>query len=313
MNILTHSPEQLAALEATARLVGDTPLIPISHAFQKDGVELYAKAEWFQLGQSVKARAAFGIIQDAILQGQLDQNRRLLDASSGNTAIAYAAICARLQIPLTICLPKNASMERKLQLKSLGAELILTSPLEGTDGAQLVARKLAEAEPDLYFYADQYNNPNNWKAHYLHTAREVYQQTQGRITHFVSGLGTSGTFTGTGRKLKEVHREIQLIALHPETAMHGLEGWKDMETARVPGIYDPNLADDNLRVSTGEAYEWVQKMAREEGLLVSPSAAANLAGAAKVASRLETGVVVTIMPDDSSKYQEVYQQIFSLS
>ncbi|MEZ4825701.1 MAG: cysteine synthase family protein [Bacteroidia bacterium] len=310
MSTITYpSPDIIESLDYTGSLVGNTPIVEITSAFNKPGVKLYAKLEWQQLGQSVKARAAWEIIKDAIIRGDLGNGQVLLDATSGNTGIAYAAICTRLGIPLTICLPMNASPERKRLLRAYGAELILTSPLEGTDGAQEKARELAAVHPEKYFYADQYNNENNWKAHYYGTAREIYHQTGGSITHFVAALGTTGTFTGTGRKLREIHSEIRLIALQPETAMHGLEGWKDLETARVPGIYDPSVHHEIRKVSTGDAYEWIKIFAQKEGMLLSPSSAANLAGAISVANELEEGVVVTIFPDDGSKYQEVIEEI----
>ena len=311
MNQTVRLTGLIQQLDGVGKFIGNTPLYPIKNAFHKEGVEIYAKLEWRQLGQSVKARPAYEIIREAILAEELHPGKRLLDATSGNTGIAYASITAQLGIPLTICLPENASAERKQILTALGAELIYTSPLEGTDGSQREAKRLAEARPDLYFYADQYNNPNNWKAHYRNTAREVYHQTHGRITHFATGLGTTGSFVGTGKKLREVNPEIKLISLHPETSMHGLEGWKDMETAKVPGIYEPQIADQQIRVSTEEAYHWVKEIGKKEGMLVSPSSAANLAGAIKVAEQIDKGVIVTLFTDDASKYGDVLQHIFS--
>jgi len=305
------SPDLVEKLDLVASQIGDTPLHEITLAYQKEGVKIYAKLEWAQLGQSVKARPAFEIIKQAVLEGKLGNGQRLLDATSGNTGIGYASVAARLGIPTTIFMPENASPERKIILKALGAELVFTSPLEGTDGAQVEARALAEAEPDKYFYADQYNNDNNWKAHYYTTAREVYHQTGGQVTHLAVGLGTTGTFTGTGRKLKEINPGIQLVALHPDVGMHALEGWKDMETARVPGIYQPDMADQRFFVSTEEAYAHVKLMAEKEGMLISPSSAANLAGAIKLAETLEEGLIVTVFPDDASKYMEVIKTIFS--
>ena len=304
------SASLIESLDEIGNMIGNTPLMQVKKAFHKPGVTLYAKLEWRQLGQSVKSRPAFQIIKDAIIAGHLDNGRKLLDATSGNTGIAYASICARLSIPLTICLPSNASVERKNILQALGAELIYTSPLEGTDGAQAKARDLYHNNPKEYFYADQYNNDNNWKAHYYGTAREIYHQTEGSITHFVAGLGTTGTFTGTGRKLREINGDIRLIALQPETALHGLEGWKDLETAKVPGIYDPSLHDEVRSVSTGDAYDWLKIFAREEGMLISPSAAANLAGAIKLAEEITNGVIVTVFPDNATKYQEVINELF---
>ncbi|MEL7533536.1 MAG: cysteine synthase family protein [Bacteroidota bacterium] len=301
----------LQSLDAIGALVGNTPLLPIRNVWRQNGVQIFAKLEWQQLGQSVKARAAYYIIRDAMLGGKWYPGRRLLDASSGNTGIAYAAIAARLGVPLTICLPQNASPERKQILKAYGAELIFTSALESTDGAQNKALALAESEAEKYLYLDQYNNEQNWKAHYYTTGQEVYHQTQGAITHFVSGLGTSGTFMGTSRRLKEINPAIKAVSLHPESALHGLEGWKDMETAKVPGIYDPQFADQRLEVSTEEAYDFVERFAQSEGMLISPSAGANLAGAVKLAKQIDQGIIVTVFPDDYSKYTETIQQIFN--
>ncbi|MEL6593651.1 MAG: cysteine synthase family protein [Bacteroidota bacterium] len=310
--MIISPPQQqlLPAIDAVGELVGNTPLLPIRRLAPRPEVQILAKLEWQQLGQSVKARAAYYIIREAVLSGDWQPGMRLLDATSGNTGIAYAAIAARLEIPLTLCLPENASIERKQLLKAYGAELIYTSALEGTDGAQRKALALREARPDHYLYLDQYNNEQNWKAHYYTTGQEVYHQTQGGITHFAVGLGTSGTFMGTSRRLKEINPAIQTVSLHPDSPMHGLEGWKDMETAKVPGIYDAEMANQQLTVSTEEAYDFVERFAREEGMLISPSAAANLAGAYKLAQQIESGVIVTVFPDDYSKYSEVIQQIF---
>lgn len=288
--------------------VGNTPLVPLQHLFRKKNVQLFAKLEWKQLSGSVKCRPAFQIIKDAIEQYELDEDTTLLDATSGNTGIAYAAIGQKLGIPVTLCLPENASKERKEILRSLGAEIILTSKFEGTDGAQQVARELAAAHPDKYFYADQYKNENNWKAHYNTTAKEIFRDAPG-ITHFVAGLGTTGTFVGTGRRLRELKPSIHLTSLQPDSAMHALEGWKHLETAVVPGIYDPLVADDNLEVSTEEAYEYIKAILKYEGWLVSPSAAANVAGAIRVAEQLEQGIVVTMLPDNADKYGDVIKKI----
>jgi cysteine synthase B len=310
-HLVAHAPNPLIdRLDAVEALIGDTPLYPISRAFSKPHVQLYAKLEWRQLGQSVKARPAFQIIKDAVHRGELTPDKRLLDASSGNTAIAYAAVGSALGIGVTICLPENASPERKRILKSLGAEVILTSPFEGTDGAQEKARELADQQPETYYYADQYSNPSNWKAHYYTTAREIYHQTRGQLTHFITGLGTTGSFTGTSRKLKEINPEIHVTSIQPETALHGLEGWKHLETAKVPKIYDSSLADQEMVVSTTEAYEMMKHFAQTEGMLISPSAAANLAGAIRLAEQVERGIIVTLFPDDANKYGEVVKQIF---
>jgi cysteine synthase B len=288
--------------------VGNTPLIRIKNLFFKEGVELWAKQEWIQLSGSVKCRAAYRIFLDALEKGQLDEKKTLLDATSGNTGIAYAAIGSALGIKVALCLPENASAERKQILSSLGAEIIYTSKFEGTDGAQQVARELARKHPHKCFYADQYRNENNWKAHYDSTAVEIINDLPD-LTHFVAGLGTTGTFVGTGRRLKEFNPNIQLISFQPDSALHGLEGWKHLETAIVPAIYDPSVADSRIDVSTEEAYEIIKVAAKHEGLLLSPSSAANIAGALKVINGIEEGVVVTVLPDNADKYSEVIKKL----
>ncbi|MDQ3682415.1 MAG: cysteine synthase family protein [Bacteroidota bacterium] len=297
--------QKVTALE---QQVGNTPLYQINKLYSKPNVSIFAKQEWKQIGGSVKARAAYNIIRVAIENGQLFANNILLDATSGNTGIAYASIAKELGVKVALCVPENASAERKQILQSLGAKVIYTSKFEGTDGAQEVARSLAEQHPEKYFYADQYKNNNNWKAHYYTTALEIYNDQPG-LTHFVAGLGTTGTFTGTGRRLKELNPHVQLISLQPDLAMHGLEGWKHMETAVVPAIYDASLADKNLEVGTDEAYKIVKQAYEKEGLLLSPSSAANLAGAIKVADTLDRGIIVTILPDNADKYSEIIKQI----
>lgn len=269
---------------------------------------VYAKQEWRQLSGSVKARAAFAIVRDALEKNQIQPGKILLDATSGNTGIAYAHIGKFLGIPVTLCLPENASAERIEILRSLDVKLILTSRFEGTDGAQEIARDLAENKPDQYFYADQYKNENNWKAHYEGTGPEIIREIPG-ITHFVTGLGTTGSFVGTGRRLKKKDPDIHLTALHPDNALHGLEGWKYLETAIVPQIYDPYLADENLEIPTEEAYEMIKKVHEKEGLILSPSSAANLVGALRVASQIEKGIVVTLLPDNADKYGELIKKI----
>ena len=290
--------------------VGNTPLHSFSRELDKSNVEVFAKLEWKQIGKSVKARAAFSIIEDALLSGKLHHGKELLDATSGNTGIAYASICSKLGIQTTLCIPENASKERKEILKSLGAHLIYTSKFELTEGAQKYAKTLYEQNPHRYFYADQYSNDRNWKAHYYGTAQEIFKQTNGKITHFVSGLGTTGTFVGTVRKLKELKPAIRAIALQPDIALHGLEGWKHLESVGAPKIYDSTLADEIKIVSTEEAYELILKIAKTEDLLLSPSSAANLLGAFKVAQEIKEGVIVTILPDNAEKYTEVIKRIF---
>lgn len=288
--------------------VGNTPLVRIRNLVVKKGVELWVKKEWEQLSGSVKCRAAYRIFFDALQKGELNEHKALLDATSGNTGIAYAAIGSALGIKVVLCLPENASIERKQILTSLGAEIIYTSKYEGTDGAQEVAKELADKHPDKYFYADQYKNDNNWKAHYYTTAVEIINELPD-ITHFVAGLGTTGTFVGTGRRLKEYNPDIQLVSFQPDSALHGLEGWKHLDTAIVPQIYDPSVADQDIEVSTEEAYEIIRAANKHEGLLLSPSSAANIAGALKVIDEMEEGVVVTVLPDNADKYSEVIKKV----
>ena len=288
--------------------VGGTPLVRMSRINRKNGVELWAKQEWKQISGSVRCRAAYRIIVDALEKGQLDEDRILLDATSGNTGIAYAAIGARIGLRVALCLPENASEARKNILQSLGAKIIFTSRFEGTDGAQEMARQLAREFPEKYFYADQYKNQNNWKAHYHTTAEEIISEMPD-LTHFVAGLGTSGTFMGTGRRLKEYRDDIQLVSFQPDSALHGLEGWKHMETALVPAIYNPALADSSLEVSTEEAFEMIRRAWIEEGIELSPSSAANLAGALKLIDTIDKGIVVTVLPDNADKYEHIIKKI----
>lgn len=284
--------------------VGNTPLIQIRN-LTKDlgpGVRLFAKAEWFNPGGSIKDRPALSIIRTAIEQGKLPPGRRLLDSTSGNMGIAYATFGAAMDLPVTLCVPANASPERITMLKSLGAELILTDPSAGSDGAIRAARKLAQARPDLYWYANQYDNPANWQAHYVSTGPEILAQTNGEITHLVVGLGTSGTLMGTGRYLRERLPDVEIVAIQPDDAFHGLEGLKHMQTAIQPQIYDPSFADRVLEIRTEEAHEMVRALGRREGLFVGISSGAAMLGALRVASELESGVVVTIFPDAGYKY-----------
>ena len=279
-------------------LVGNTPLIEIPHPNQ-DKVSVFAKCEWYNPSGSVKDRAAANMVQDALEKGQLD-GKILIDATSGNTGIAYAMIGAALQIPVELALPENASEERKLILKNYGVTLHLTSAMEGTDGAQRAVKQIVEDNPDKYFYPDQYNNDNNWRAHYNHTGPEIWAQTDHSVTHFVAGLGTTGTFCGTSKFLQE--KGVTCIAVHPDNPMHGLEGWKHMETAIVPGIYDNTIADQNAEVSTEKAFQYAKAATQYLGLMISPSAAANLVVALETAAALESGVVVTVFPDNAMKY-----------
>ena len=256
-------------------MIGRTPLVRL-HQFEREtpGVELYAKAEWQNPGGSVKDRAAARMILEGEASGKLVRGKTILDATSGNTGIAYAMVGAARGYTVRLCVPENASPERKVILRALGAELVLTSPLEGSDGAIREARRLYAKDPNRYFYPDQYSNDANWRAHYDTTAPEIIEQTSGRITHFVAGLGTSGTFIGTGRRLRNYSPAIKLISFQPDSPFHGLEGLKHMESAIVPSIYDPTLADEDLRVDTDEAYRMVRRLAREEGMLAGISSGA---------------------------------------
>src|SRR5215510_742815 len=284
-------------------LVGRTPLIRLRQIEKEcPGVEIYAKAEWQNPGGSVKDRAAARMIADGEASGKLDHAKAILDATSGNTGIAYAMIGAAKGYKVKLCVPENASHERKLILKALGAELVLTSPLESTDGAIREARRLFAERPDEYFYPDQYNNDGNWRAHYDTTGPEIIEQTAGTLTHFVAGLGTSGTFVGTARRLRKFNPAIKLISFQPATAFHGLEGLKHMESAIVPGIYDPTIADQDLRVESEDAFEMVRRLAREEGVMAGISSGAALAATLQVARRLDKGLIVTIFPDGAEKY-----------
>jgi S-sulfo-L-cysteine synthase (O-acetyl-L-serine-dependent) len=297
----------VSELNRVARQIGNTPLIPIYNLHQNNKVQIFAKAEWHQLSGSVKARAAFNIIKQAVLEEKLTADKILLDATSGNTGIAYATIGKILGIKVALCLPENASRERKEILQSLGAEIIFTSRFGGTDDAQEKAQELAELYPDTYYYANQYCNENNWKAHYYGTGEEIIKALP-NITHFVTGLGTSGTFVGTSRKLKEYDPKIQVISLQPDLAMHGIEGWKHLETAKIPLIYDSNLCNKNIEVSTAAAYKIIKEF-KLKGISLSPSSAANIAGAVELSGQIEEGTIVTVLPDDGTKYKEIINQI----
>lgn len=283
-------------------LIGNTPLLDLSDLTGWPEVKLYAKAEQANPGGSVKDRPALAMIRDAERRGLFAGGRRLLDATSGNTGIAYAMIGAALGIPVTLCMPENVSPERKRILRAYGADVRLTDPLSGSDGAILEARRLVEAEPDRWAYLDQYSNPENWKAHYRTTGPEIWEQTQGSITHFVTGLGTSGTFMGTGRFLKEKSPRVRIVSVEPDSPFHGLEGMKHMASAIVPSIYDPGLADEAREIGTETAYRMVRRLAREMGLLVGISAGANVAAALEVASGLQNGTLVTVLCDSADKY-----------
>jgi len=293
--------QQPQGLEA---LVGNTPLLPLRKLGQglSPRVSLFAKAEWFNPGGSIKDRPALYIIRSALASGELSPGQRLLDSTSGNTGIAYATFGAAMGIPITLTLPANASSERIAILKALGVELILTDPLEGSDGALLVARELAAREPERYFYANQYNNPANWQAHYLSTGPEIIAQTSGLVTHFVAGLGTSGTLTGAGRALREFNPTIRLVAVQPDAPFHGLEGLKHMPSAIRPQIYDPAFPDSIVEIKTEAAHAMTRQLAREEGLFVGISSGAAALAARQLAETLDEGLVVTVFPDSGYKY-----------
>lgn len=296
-------------IEELSSQIGNTPLLDFSELSSNARVSIFAKAEWLQFGGSVKIRPAFKIISQAIIDGELLPGKTLLDASSGNTAIAYAAICAKIGISVMIVLPENVSKERKSILKSYGVEIVYSSPFGGTDEAQKEAKKIYDSDPEKYYYADQYNNPNNWLAHYDTTAVEIWKQSEGQLTHFIAGLGTSGSFVGISKRLKEYNSNVQCVALQPATAMHVMEGWKHMETAVVPGIYDPFVADDQMSVLSEVAMEVLTQTARTTGYLLSPSSAANLCGAMQLTEKIETGMVVTMLPDNGEKYLDLISEV----
>jgi cysteine synthase B len=283
-------------------LIGNTPLIDLSALTGRTEVRLYGKAEYANPGGSVKDRPALAMMMEAERRGLFAAGRRVLDATSGNTGIAYAMIGAARGIPVTLCLPDSASVERKRILRAYGAELRITDPLQGSDGAILEARRLVAAEPERWAYLDQYSNPENWRSHYRTTGPEIWEQTAGAVTHFVTGLGTSGTFMGVGRFLRERAPAVRLISVEPDSPFHGLEGMKHMASAIVPPIYDPALADEAREMPTERAYAMVKRLAREAGLLVGVSSGANVAAALDVASELRQGVVVTILCDSADKY-----------
>ena len=284
-------------------LIGNTPLLSFRRVAQHVApVQVLAKAEWYNPGGSVKDRAALSMILDGERRGLLTRGKTLIDATSGNTGIAYAMIGAERGYRVKLALPKNASPERKQTLLAYGAELVLTDPTEGTDGAQRYVKRLVEHSPERYFYPDQYNNDANWRAHYETTAAEIWRQTDGQVTHFVAGVGTSGTFMGVTKRLKELNPAIQCVCMQPDGPLHGLEGMKHMATAMVPGIYDPAIADVHTDVGTEDAHRMCLRLAREEGLLVGVSSGANLVAALRVAERVKEGVVVTIFCDSGAKY-----------
>jgi S-sulfo-L-cysteine synthase (O-acetyl-L-serine-dependent) len=305
---LYNNPDMITRINTRAGtrpvdLVGNTPLLELSSISREvPGVRVLGKAEWYNPGGSVKDRPALWMIRDGERSGKLTPDKTILDATSGNTGIAYAWMGASLGYKVKLCMPKNASEERKKILRAYGVEVVLTDPGEGSDGAIREARKLYSEEPEKYFYPDQYKNPANPRSHYESTAPEIWEQTDGEVTHFVAGLGTSGTFVGTATRLREYDPGIKVISFEPDSPFHGLEGMKHMASAIVPEIYDPTIADQNLGTPTEDAYEMVKRLAREEGILVGISAGAAVATSLRVARELESGVVVTVLCDSADKY-----------
>lgn len=302
---LLEKPAGITPPDDLSSSVGKTPLFRLRRVTRglPAQVEVFAKAEHLNPGGSVKDRAALSMILAGERKGHLRPGQIILDATSGNTGIAYAMIGAARGYPVTLCLPQNASPERKRILRIYGAEIIETDPMQGTDGAQIKAREMVALDPDRYFYPDQYNNEANWRAHYDATAPEIWEQTKGRLTHFLAGLGTSGTFMGVARRLKGYRAGVRCISMQPDSPLHGLEGMKHMQTALVPGIYDQSLADENVEVGTEDAQEMTRRLAREEGLFVGVSSGANVHAAVRLARGLSPGsIVVTILCDGGSKY-----------
>jgi cysteine synthase B len=313
---MTHNLESTALVTRTAlpgaldnavtleAMIGDTPLLSFQRitAHLPATVKVYAKAEWYNPGGSVKDRPALSIIRGAEARGDLRPGVTLLDSTSGNMGIAYAMLGVARGHRVKLVVPESVSPERLAILRAYGVDLVLSDPAEGIDGAIRMVQEIYSADPDAYFYADQYNNDDNRRAHYETTGLEVWDQTGGAVTHFVAGLGTSGTLMGTGQRLREFNPDVQLIAVQPDAAFHGLEGLKHMATAIVPGLYDKNLLDETVAVETEVAYDMCRRLAREEGWLVGISAGAALVGALRVAERLDEGTIVTIFPDSASKY-----------
>jgi cysteine synthase B len=297
------APAPVVRREAAVwQLIGRTPLVRLTRLEPHPGVEIHAKLESRNPGGSVKDRAAAAMIREGLRTHALRPGKTLLDATSGNTGIAYAMLGAALGYPVKLCVPSNVTKERKRLLDVYGAQIVWTSPMDGSDGAIREARRLYAEDPDRYFYPDQYSNDANWRAHYNGTGVEILEQTHGRLTHFVAGLGTSGTFMGTGRRLRESKPDVRLISVQPSSPLHGLEGLKHMESAIVPPIYDSGLADEDVRIDTEAAWDMVRRLAREEGLFVGVSGGAALVAARETAASIEHGVVVAIIPDGGERY-----------
>lgn len=310
---MTVINQYLERLAFTKQFIGNTPLFELSRTFRKEGVRIFLKLEWHQLGGSVKTRPAFGIIDDAIRSGRLKPGMRILDSSSGNTAISYAAIAASLDIPVTILMSEAASKERSTILTALGAEIKYTDASLTGDMAQQMTLELYQKNPELYYYANQYGNESNWRSHYYTTAEEILSQTSGTVTHFVAALGTTGTLIGTGRRLLEHNPQVQLIALQPDVSTHTIEGWRHIASSTPPAIFDPSIVNKTIPVSTEETYRWIKTMAEKEGLLLSPSSAGVVAGAVKAAEAIDEGMIVAVLPDSADKYGAIIDKIFANS
>ncbi len=301
---MSSPPQHIIEREGLLGTVGNTPIIPLRHLYP-GAVEIYAKAEWHNPSGSVKDRPAAAILREALQSGELGNGRSLLDSTSGNMGIAYATLAAAIGVAVHLTLPANANNARKGILHALGTQLTLTDPLEGSDGARHVAAAIAAEHPDRYYYADQYSNPANWRAHFETTGPEILRDTEGQITHFVAGLGTTGTVVGTGRYLREAAPGVQIVAFQPEGPLHGLEGLKNLNSSEVPEIFDPLVPDETLDVKTEDAYAMARRLAREEGLLVGPSSAAAAVAALALAERMDTGLIVTIFADSGLKYLDL--------
>ncbi|GMR10187.1 MAG: cysteine synthase family protein [Anaerolineae bacterium] len=296
--------QQIIEREGLLGTVGNTPIIPLRQ-LHSGAVEIYAKAEWHNPSGSIKDRPAAAILREALQSGELSNGRSLLDSTSGNMGIAYATLAASIGVTVHLTLPANANKARKGILNALGTQVTLTDPLEGSDGARHAAAAVAAEHPDRYYYADQYSNPANWRAHFETTGPEILRDTDGRVTHFVAGLGTTGTVVGTGRYLREAAPGVQIVAFQPEGPLHGLEGLKNLSSSEVPEIFDPRVPDETLEVRTEDAYAMARRLAREEGLLVGPSSAAAAVTALALAERMDTGVIVTIFADSGLKYLDL--------
>jgi S-sulfo-L-cysteine synthase (O-acetyl-L-serine-dependent) len=300
---------RMRVAEKITDLIGDTPIVRL-HSFERDtpGIEIWAKCEFFNPGGSVKDRAAYQMIRDAIRTGQLAPGKTIIDSTSGNTGVAYSVIGGAMGYPVTLVMPANVSWARRKITEAFGTKLIFSDPMEGSDGAIRLCRQIVDESPDKYFYPDQYSNLSNPLAHYNTTGREIWEQTEGRVTHFVTGIGTTGTVMGVGRRLKEYRRDIEVYAVEPADALHGLEGLKHMASSMVPAIYHPEEIDGVLPMDTDEAWDISERLAKEEGMLVGHSSGASLAGGVRVAKRLaaagKTGVIVTLFPDRAERYFE---------